>query len=223
MPVSPGSRCDSRTGLKPSSPVRAGMRFVLLKDVDDEVEPNASGPVRVIHDDAQLLVLDKPAGLAVHPSARYYKHTITQWLAANALGPDGVQPDLAHRLDRETSGVLVCGRGIASCRSLKYAFARRQISKSYLALTLGRVERDAFTIDLAMRLTEDVKVIMEIHPDGMPSSTEVSVLRRGFLRSDGQGVTMVECRPKTGRQHQIRVHLQAIGHSIIGDSTRPRT
>jgi 23S rRNA pseudouridine1911/1915/1917 synthase len=209
-------RCDARP-LKPSSAVRAGMRFVLLKDVDDEKEPVLSGPVRVLHDDAHLIVLDKPAGLAVHPSARYYRNTVTQWLTDNALGADGARPDLAHRLDRETSGVLACGRGIASTRALKAAFRSRRIDKSYLALTVGRIERDAFSIDIPMRLTEDVKVIMETHPDGMPSVTDIRVLRRGRLRSDGVGVSLVECLPKTGRQHQIRVHLHAIGHPIIGD------
>jgi len=72
-------RCDTQA-LKPSSAVRAGMKFVLLKDVDDEAEPTLSGPIGILHDDAHLIVLDKPAGLAVHPSARYYKHTVTQWL-----------------------------------------------------------------------------------------------------------------------------------------------
>src|SRR3954469_13983005 len=149
-------RHDDRP-LKPSSAVRAGMRFVLLKDVEDEREPQASGPVRVLHDDASIIVLDKPAGLAVHPSARYFRHTITQWLGENARDAGGVRPDLAHRLDRETSGVLVCGRGVDATRTLKKAFAERRIEKAYLALVVGRVQQDALTVDLAMRLTEDVK------------------------------------------------------------------
>jgi 23S rRNA pseudouridine1911/1915/1917 synthase len=113
--------------------------------------------------------------------------------------------------------VLICGRGLQASRTLKLAFRQRQVEKSYLALTLGRVERDEFTIDLPMRLTEDVRVVMEIHSDGLASATEVRVLRRGLLKSDGTAVSMVECRPRTGRQHQIRVHLQAMGHPIIGD------
>ncbi len=209
-------RCDSRV-LKPSSPVRPGLKFVLLKDVDDEKEPESAVPIGILHDDEHLLVLNKPAGLAVHPSARYYKHTVTQWLSHNAVSPDGQRPDLGHRLDRETSGVLICGRGVAATRALKYSFARRETEKSYLAITEGRIAADTFMIDTPMRLTEDVKVIMEIHPEGMPSVTGVTVLRRGHFKRDGVGVTMVECRPKTGRQHQIRVHLKSIGHPIIGD------
>ena len=173
----------------------------------------------IVHEDASIIVLDKPAGMAVHPSARYYHHTITQWLAANAIREDGIRPDLAHRLDRETSGVLVCARGVEATRALKKSFARREIEKSYIALVTGRFAKDVTTIDLPMRLTEDVKVIMEIHPDGYPSLTEVRVLRRGRITADQTEVTLLECRPKTGRQHQIRVHLKSIGHVIFGDAT----
>jgi 23S rRNA pseudouridine1911/1915/1917 synthase len=203
--------------LKPASQVRPGMRFFILKDVEDEQEPPSSVPVRIIYDDAALLVLDKPAGLAVHPSARYYKHTITQWLSEHAVDANGQRPDLGHRLDRETSGVLICGRGIAATRALKYSFSRRETHKTYLAIAEGRIGPDAMTIDVPMRLTEDVKVIMEVHPDGMPSVTGIKVLARGSFRKGGAGVSLVECRPETGRQHQIRVHLKSIGHPIVGD------
>ncbi len=210
-------RCDVKP-LKPSSPVFPGLRFVLIKDVDDEPEPEPKEAIEVLWDDAHLIAINKPAGLAVHPSARYYRHTVTQWMSDHARGPDGVRPDLAHRLDRETSGVLVCGRGIEATRQLKFAFARRQTEKTYVALVNGALVRDGwFPIDTPMRLTEHVKVVMEIHPDGLPSLTDVRVLARGRFLADGAPCSLVECKPKTGRQHQIRVHLASIGHPIVGD------
>ncbi|MFM2152993.1 MAG: hypothetical protein RL199_1428 [Pseudomonadota bacterium] len=203
--------------LKPASIITAGLRFHLLKDVDDEPEPEAKEGVDVVYDDEHLIALNKPSGLAVHPSARYFRHTVTQWLADHARGADGVRPDLAHRLDRETSGVLVCGRGKEATRQLKFAFAHRQTHKTYLALVEGRVEKEAwFPIDTPMRLTEHVKVVMQVHPEGMASLTDVRVLQRGTFR-DGSGCSLVECRPKTGRQHQIRVHMASVGHPIVGD------
>lgn len=210
-------RCESGS-LKPASPVYGGLHFVLLKDVDDTPEPEAGGPVRIVYDDPHLVVVDKPPMMAVHPSARYFRHTLTQWLGEHALGEDGVRPDLAHRLDRETSGLVACGRGVEATRRLKAAFARRDIEKSYLALVEGRVNRESFDVDLPLRLTERaLKVVMEAHPEGMPSRTRVTVLRHGRVSADGASVTLLECRPHTGRQHQIRVHLQAIGHPIVGD------
>ena len=210
-------RCETRP-LKPSSAVTAGLRFTLLKDVDDEPEAEPKDAIDVIHDDAHLIVLNKPAGLAVHPSARYFRHTVTQWLSDHARGADGVRPDLAHRLDRETSGVLACGRGVDANRRLKFAFARRETEKTYLALVRGRIAEEGwFRLDAPMRLTEHVKVVMEVHPEGMASLTECRVLERGAFTRDGEGCSLVECRPRTGRQHQIRVHLAHFGHPIVGD------
>jgi len=212
-------RMESDRPLKPASPVRPGQRFALLKDVDDEPEPPSPPDVRIVHDDTHLLAVNKPPYLAVHPSSRYVKHTLTQWLADHARNAEGRRPDLAHRLDRETSGVVACGRTLEATRALKLAFARRQTEKWYLAVAQGRVERDSFVVDVPLRLdTEDIKCLMEVAPEGgLPSTTAVRVLRRGRLHADGAPVTLLECAPRTGRQHQIRVHLEHVGHPLVGD------
>ena len=199
--------------LKPATRVVPGMRFALLKEADPEPEtPMAFG---VVHDDAELLVVDKPAGLPVHPTARYAEHTFTA-LARAAFPARKVDP--AHRLDRETSGLLACGCAPRFTKALKAAFAAGKVEKAYLALVLGDPPRDAFEVDAPLALTgaSGVKVRMHVAAGGLPSRTAFEVLGRRRT-ADGAPVALVACHPRTGRQHQIRAHLHHAGVHLVGD------
>ncbi len=199
--------------LKPATRVVPGMRFALLKEADPEPEtPMAFG---VVHDDLELLVVDKPAGLPVHPTARYAEHTFTA-LARAAFPARKVDP--AHRLDRETSGLLACGCAPRFTKALKAAFASGKVEKTYLALVLGDPPRDAFAVDAPLALTgaSGVKVRMHVASGGLPSRTEFEVLGRRRT-ADGAPVALVACHPRTGRQHQIRAHLHHAGVHLVGD------
>ncbi len=199
--------------LKPSTRVAAGLSFALLKDA--EPEPDAPLDFRVVHDDGALVVVDKPAGLPVHPTARYALHTFTA--AARSRFP-GRKIDPAHRLDRETSGLLACGGAPADTARLKREFARGEVAKTYLALALGRPPADRFGVDAPLALTGAslVRVRMHVDPAGLPSATDFEVLgRRAAL--DGAAVALLACRPRTGRQHQIRAHLLHAGLPMVGD------
>jgi len=204
---------DGTGRLKPATRVTAGMRFVLLNDA--EPEPETPLTFGVVYDDAELLVVDKPAGLPVHPNARYLDHTLTA-LTRAAYPERTVDP--AHRIDRETSGLLACGCSPRATRALKITFAQGRVAKTYLALALGTPADERFTVEAPLRLTgaSSVRVRMHAAADGLPSRTDFEVLERRALPS-GEPLALIACRPRTGRQHQIRAHLHHAGARLLGD------
>ena len=199
--------------LKPSTRVVPGLAFALLKEA--EPEPETPLEFTVVHDDGSLLVVDKPAGLPVHPTARYAAHTFTA--LARARFPER-KVDPAHRIDRETSGLLACGGAPEHTRALKAAFARGRVKKVYLALVDGAPAEDAFAVDapLALSGASKVRVRMHVVESGLASRTRFEVLGRRRA-AEGSWFSLVACHPETGRQHQIRAHLRHAGFPIVGD------
>lgn len=165
----------------------------------------------VLYEDADLMAVDKPAGLPVHPSATYHKNTLT-FLLRERFGDHA--PRIAHRLDRETSGLLLCARTEEAERRLKNAFENRRVRKRYLAIVDGRMPDDEGRIALPMeQAKEGLHILMEVTPEGegYPAVTRYRVVARTDTK------TLVALAPESGRQHQLRVHMSAIGFPIIGD------
>ena len=198
--------------LKASTRVQAGMTFTLRRRA--QVEPDVPEDIVELHLDAHLLVLDKPAGLPVHPTARYHHNTLVK-LLERKHGP-ALRADPAHRLDRETSGLLVCGRGAEASRALMRAFQSGEVGKEYLAIVEGQPP-GSWVVDAPIAEgTAAVRIAVRIdRRTGKPARTRFVVEER-FTR-DGSPFARVRCFPETGRQHQIRVHAREAGFPLVGD------
>lgn len=179
-------------------------------------EPEVPRNIGIVYTDPSFYVIDKPAGLPIHPTARYHYSTLTAVLRERFPG-ESLQ--CAHRLDRETSGLMLVARTPQAASFLKTAFQRRLVHKRYLAIVHGLFEPDHVVLDQPIGPANSVvrvrMAVRDLASGGQPSRTEVDVLQRG------QRYTLVECRPFTGRQHQIRVHLNSIGYPIVGDKLYP--
>lgn len=194
---------------RPSEIVRVGETVLLVRE--RFVEPDVPLEYGLLYRDEALFVIDKPAGLPMHPTATYHKHTLS-YLLKQQFGDD--PPRISHRLDRETSGVVLCTQGLEAERAMKAQFERHTVGKTYLALVRGRVEAESGRIDFPMApVTEGLHLLMEVcePPRGLIAETHFQVRERFRDR------TLLELHPRTGRQHQLRVHLAAIGHPIVGD------
>jgi 23S rRNA pseudouridine1911/1915/1917 synthase len=195
---------------KPSSTVAVGQRVTFRRPAPSE--PEVPRELPLLFADETFYAFDKPAGIAMHPTAKWHYSTITAVLREKF--PDE-QLQLTHRLDLETSGVLLVARSRPAAVALKRAFARRRVHKRYLAVVHGRLDGDG-VVDAPLALGGGlVRVKMAVRQDGLPART------RYRARSQNDRYTLVECWPETGRQHQIRVHLDHIGHPIVGDKLYP--
>lgn len=168
--------------------------------------------------DAHVAVVDKPAGVVVHPGAGQAGGTLVHGLLARypdiaAVGAPG-RPGIVHRLDKGTSGLLVVARTAAAHRSLTAQLASRSVERRYLALVWGSVEAPAGVVDAPVGRSAGDPTRMSVSAGGREARTRYDVRRRF---TSPAAATLVECRLETGRTHQVRVHLAAIGHPVVGD------
>lgn len=203
---------------RPGRKLHHGSRVVVV--IPEEQRPvigPATDELTVLYDDGRLLAVDKPAGVVVHPSGRYVSDTLIQRVHARYGGGFELEklgaPRLCHRLDRETSGIVLVALDPIAHADAQQQFERREVEKEYLTIVWGNPDRESGVVDLPIGTARvsSVALKMTVAADGQACRTDWRVLERF------DDCALVACKPFTGRQHQIRVHMHAIGHPVVGD------
>ena len=205
-------RVDGRP--KPKRHILAGGETIAVEPADAApVEDVAPAPFAIAYEDEHLFVIDKPAGVVVHPGAGHPNGTLVQALAGRVHGgEDPVRPGVVHRLDRDTSGLLLLARDEETHAALQAALRERKITREYLALVEGRPPARRGTIDAPLGRDRRVRTRISTETDDPhPAITHFEIERA--LEQD----TLLRVTLETGRTHQIRAHLRAIGHPVAGD------
>lgn len=206
---------NGQTG-KPAHVVQAGDQILVDEPSPRRLEVEAEEiPLDVVHEDGDILVINKPVGMVIHPAAGRSRGTLVNALLDHCDDLSGIggyeRPGIVHRLDRDTSGVLVVAKSERAHLALALAFRRREVEKEYLAVCYGVPKESEGLVDQPIGRHQRERQQMAVVESGRPARTLYSV-HKAFT-----GTAELRCRPITGRTHQIRVHMAHIGHALVGD------
>ena len=190
---------------KPSDYLEGEFEFIYFEPISKGLAPHAV--------DEKFVVFDKPSGMLIHPQNRHTEYSLIDELKAQF----GMEANIAHRIDQETSGLVLCAKDKKSEVDIKMMFQERDMKKKYLAMVHGEL-KDELRIDAPLLRYDDeksalVRMVVKVDPSGKESLTHVRPLKY----FPDFNMTMIECSPHTGRQHQIRVHMFHVKHPIVGD------
>ena len=214
-----GSILVNDVAVKSNYKVKAGdvVRLVLAHPTYEQLLTPENIPLDIVYEDDQLLVINKPAGMVVHPGHGNYSGTLVNALAyhfENLPMNSSERPGLVHRIDKDTTGLLVVAKTEHAMAYLTKQFAEKTSEREYVALVWGNIEEDEGTVEGNIGRHDTNRMRMAVHESdekGKPAVTHYKVLERfGY-------VTLVSCQLETGRTHQIRVHMKHIGHTLFND------
>lgn len=217
-----GNLAENQYRIKADDEVTVGFR----EEEEPSIEPDASVPFRVIADEPDFSVIEKPAGVVVHPSHTHKKGTLVNGLLARwpqiaGVGEDPLRPGIVHRLDKETSGLMVVAKTQPMFVWLKRQFQENKVTKKYIALVVGKMSQMEGEIVVPIARLKTKQITVGRMNKGVSGKVKKSRFASTRFKISGfyDGFSLVEAFPKTGRMHQIRVHFKHIGYPLAGDKT----
>ena len=206
---------DDAVAISASRKVRAGQQITvdLVPTEESRAFRPEAIPLAIVFEDEHLLVVDKAAGMVVHPAAGNWSGTLLNALLAHHRGAASLaRAGIVHRLDKDTSGLMVVGKTLPALTALSRAIAAREVHREYLAIAHGEVRVASFSIEAPIGRDPQSRVRMAVVGSGRPARTDVQAV------ACGEGLSALRCTLHTGRTHQIRVHLASRGHPLVADA-----